>query len=116
MLLRVDGASKVPLYEQIVSQLRRAISSGDLAVGDRLPAARELADSLDVNMHTVLRAYGELRDEGILEMRRGRGVSVAAAAQQTNRLRELAAQLADEARRHGVQQTEVLTLVKEYLT
>lgn len=116
MLVRVDSASKAPLYEQIVSQLRRAISSGELGVGDRLPPGRELAESLDVNMHTVLRAYGELRDEGILEMRRGRGVTVAAAAQQSNRLRELAAQLADEARRHGMKQTEVLTLVKEYLT
>jgi len=116
MLIRVDGASKTPLYEQIVSQLRRAISSGELSVGDRLPPGRELAESLDVNMHTVLRAYGELRDEGILEMRRGRGVTVTAAAKENNRLRELASQLAEEARRHGIKQAEVLTLVKEYLT
>lgn len=116
MLLQVDAVSKTPLYEQIVSQIRRAISNGDLAVGDRLPPGRQLAESLDVNMHTVLRAYGTLRDEGILEMRRGRGVTVASTATRTNRLRELAGQIADEARQHGVANNEVLSLVEEYLT
>ncbi len=115
MILTVDTASTVPLYEQIVGQIRRAISQEDLSVGDRLPPARQLAESLDVNMHTVLKAYGLLRDEGILEMRRGRGVTVAGLAETTNRLRELAQQLAAEARQRGMHRGEVLNLVEEYL-
>ncbi|MGI9598576.1 MAG: GntR family transcriptional regulator [Acidimicrobiales bacterium] len=115
MLFEVDTAAKAPLYEQIVVGIRRAISDGELTVGDRLPPARRLAESLDVNMHTVLKAYGTLRDEGILEMRRGRGVTVAAVAAKTNRLRELAGQLAAEAKNHGLGRKEVLRLVEEYL-
>lgn len=115
MIFTVDSASSVSIYEQIVAQIRRAISQGDLSVGDRLPPGRQLAESLDVNMHTVLKAYGLLRDEGILEMRRGRGVTVAGEAETTNRLRELAGQLADEARRQGLRRGEVLTLMEEYL-
>ena len=115
MIFTVDTGRSVPLYEQIVVQIRRAISQGELNVGDRLPPARRLAESLEVNMHTVLKAYGHLRDEGILEMRRGRGVTVAGIAETTNRLRELAEQIAAEARQHGMRRGEVLNLVEEYL-
>ncbi len=115
MLFQVDTSAKAALYEQIVVQIRRGISDGELVVGDRLPPARQLAESLDVNMHTVLKAYGTLRDEGILEMRRGRGVTVAAAALKANRLRELAGQIAAEARSHGIGRNEVINLVEEYL-
>lgn len=115
MIFQVDTAARVPLYEQIVVQIRRAITDGDLAVGDRLPPARQLAGSLDVNMHTVLKAYGLLRDEGILEMRRGRGVTVTAVAVKTNRLRELAGLIAAEARERGIGRQEVIKLVEEYL-
>lgn len=115
MLFKVDTATREPLHEQITFQIRRAISRSELEPGDRLPAARQLAESLDVNMHTVLRSYQTLRDEGILEMRRGRGVSVAQTATRTNRLRELAKELDVEARLQGLNKTEVLALVKEYL-
>jgi DNA-binding transcriptional regulator YhcF (GntR family) len=80
MLIRVDPDSAVGLAEQIAGQIRGQIASGDLRPGDRLPAARELAGGLEVNMHTVLRAYAALRDEGLLELRRGRGAQVASAA------------------------------------
>ena len=115
MLFTVDQSSKTPLYEQIVAQIRRAITDGDIVVGDRLPPARQLATSLGVNMHTVLRAYGTLRDEAILDMRRGRGVTVAAEAVSSNRLRELAAEIAAEARKYSVGEADVLELVREYL-
>jgi GntR family transcriptional regulator len=76
VLLRIDPASAVPLFEQLAASVRLDASRGVLAAGDRLPAARDVADSLDVNVHTVLRAYQDLRDEGLVDLRRGRGAVV----------------------------------------
>ena len=64
MLFRVDQESPVSLADQIAVPVPATIASDDLAPGERLPPARELAKSLRVNMHTVLRAYQQLRDEG----------------------------------------------------
>lgn len=114
MLIAVDDRSPEPLYRQIASQIRRAIAAGEIGVGDRLPAARELADSLDVNMHTVLRALADLRDEGLVEMRRGRGVTVLESQRRAG-LRQQAEALAAEARRQGLSSAEILELVEEYL-
>lgn len=80
MLLRLDPSAGEPLFAQLVAQLRLAIAAGQLRPGERLPAARDLAESLDINIHTVLRAYQELRDDGLIELRRGRGAVVATGA------------------------------------
>lgn len=113
MLFRVDQASTVSIAEQLAVQVRSSVADGTLAPGTRLPPARELASALDINMHTVLRAYAQLRDDGILEMRQGRGASVRAdAGTGTVRLLELADALLAEARRHGVSLPEVLTLIQ----
>jgi GntR family transcriptional regulator len=76
MLLRIDPTSAVPLFEQLAASVRFDASRGAIRAGDRLPAARDVADSLDVNVHTVLRAYQALRDEGLVDLRRGRGAVV----------------------------------------
>lgn len=76
MFLRIEPSSPVPIYQQIGDQLRFAIASGRLVEGEKLPGARELAELLSINLHTVTRAYGELVREGTLEMRRGRGTFV----------------------------------------
>ena len=65
------------LYEQVAAEIRRAIAEGEAKPGERLPPAKDLAAVLDVNTNTVLRALRLLRDEGLLEFRRGRGISVA---------------------------------------
>lgn len=114
MLIKVDERLSEPIYRQIASQVRRGLAAGKLKAGDRLPAARELAESLDVNVHTVLRALGELREEGLVEMRQGRGVTVIGSKRQAD-IRQQAKALAAEARRQGLTDTEVVKLVKSYL-
>jgi len=76
MYLSVDPSSATPLFEQLVAGIRAQVIDGSVGAGERLPAARDLADSLEVNVHTVLRAYQVLRDEGFLDLRRGRGAVV----------------------------------------
>jgi len=76
--LSLDPGSTTPLFEQLVAGIRAQVIDGTLAAGERLPAARDLGDSLDVNVHTVLRAYQVLRDQGFVDLRRGRGAVVAA--------------------------------------
>jgi len=76
MLFRIDPTAAEPIFAQLASQVRAQVTLGTLEPGTRLPAARELAASLDVNVHTVLRAYQDLRDEGLVELRRGRGAVV----------------------------------------
>jgi len=113
MLFRVDPASMVSIAEQLAIQVRAGVADGTLAPGTRLPPARELASALDINMHTVLRAYQQLRDDGLLEMRQGRGASVRAdAGAGTVRLVELADALLAEARKLGVALPDVLTLIQ----
>jgi GntR family transcriptional regulator len=76
MLFRVDPASPVGLAEQIAAGVRGALVDGELQPGERLPPAREVAAGLDVNVHTVLRGYAMLRDEGLIELRRRRGAQI----------------------------------------
>lgn len=117
MLFRVDPASAVPLGDQIAACVRGALADGSAAPGERLPAARELADSLGVNVHTVLRGYQRLREEGLIELRRGRGAIVVPGAtapdraRLVSRLREAAA----EARGLGLSEEEFLDLARTSL-
>ncbi len=76
MLFRVDPSSAVGLADQIAAQIRGALGDGTLSAGEQLPPARQVAKGLDINMHTVLRAYQALRDEGLIDLRRGRGAAV----------------------------------------
>jgi len=76
VLLSIDTASERPIYEQIADAVRRAVARGEILAGEKLPPASDVATGLDVNKHTVLRAYQELRDEGLVDLRRGRGAVV----------------------------------------
>ncbi len=84
MLWLIDPRQSVPLYQQIADTIRRGIASGELTEGTRLPSAKELAASLEVNLHTVLQAYQHLRDAGVIELRRGRGAIILAAPDPQN--------------------------------
>ncbi|WP_062521309.1 GntR family transcriptional regulator [Demequina silvatica] len=112
MLLRIDPDSTAALYDQIAGSVRRETAAGRLAAGDRLPSAREVAAALDVNLHTVLKAYQLLRDEGLVEMRRGRGAVISARADALAELRAEAAALAARARALGVGPDVLAALVR----
>ncbi len=74
--VNIDRRDPTDLFEQVAGEIRRAIADGEAKPGERLPPAKDLAAILDVNTNTVLRALRLLRDEGLLEFRRGRGISV----------------------------------------
>lgn len=76
MRLVLDRQKDLPLNEQIRDAVLEAITGGEVSPGERLPPARQLAWALRVNVHTVLKAYGELARNGVVEIRRGGGTSV----------------------------------------
>ena len=76
MLIEIDLNPRTPIYLQIASGVRAALVDGRLGPGDRLPAGRELAHALDVNLETVQHAYRLLADEGLVVGRVGRGTRV----------------------------------------
>lgn len=115
MLWKVDHQSSQSLHDQIAGLARHAIASGDLTPGEKLAPAKELAAGLGVNVHTLLRAFQTLRDEGILEMRRGRGTTVTGSAPSFVAYSELAKTLVAEARRAGLGNTQIRQLVEVHL-
>lgn len=115
MLIRIDASDARPLYEQIVLQVRAAIGDGALTAGDRLPPARDLAEAIGVNLHTVLRAYGELRDAGLIELRPRRGAVVVSGAPPRQHLARLARGFIEQARDHGLSRSEIIDLIREQL-
>lgn len=76
MLFQVDPRSHVPIWEQIVNQVKELVLKGILAPGDKIPSVRELASNLIVNPNTVSKAYQELERQEIIETLRGRGTFV----------------------------------------
>lgn len=113
MLVEIDETSPVPLYLQIASCIRRAIADGRVRPGTRLPATRDLAAELDVNVHTVQRAYGELKEEGLLQLRQGRGAIVLTdEVQDRARLHHLARALVTEAREQGLSMRDLTELME----
>jgi GntR family transcriptional regulator len=74
--VRIDREDPTPLHDQVAAEIRCSIATGEAKPGDRLPSARDLAAVLGVNPNTVFRALRALRDEGLLEVRRGLGIRV----------------------------------------
>lgn len=111
MLIRIDPVKDRPIYAQIADSVRASVSNGRLKPGERLPAAGEIADGLGVNKHTVLHAYQLLRDEGIVDLRRGRGAVVTPLAEGIAELHLEAQQLAERARSLGVEADTLAAIV-----
>jgi DNA-binding transcriptional regulator YhcF (GntR family) len=108
---KLDHGDPTPLFEQTAAEIRRAIADGEAKPGERLPPARDLAAVLGVNTNTVLRALRALRDEGLLEFRRGRGITVVGTPEQSVVI-EGARDLVQLARRHGYRLDELITVIQ----
>ncbi len=114
MLIRVDPARNTPLADQIAACVRRGIADGTVSAGERLPGARELAASLQVSIHTVLAGYQQLRDEGLIELRRGRGATVRGDAPAGRAaVVDLARQLVEAGRRIDLADDEMIALLRD---
>jgi GntR family transcriptional regulator len=109
----IDHASREGLQDQIAGCVRRGVASGELPVGEQLPPAAELAMALSVDRNTVLAAYRQLRDEGMLDFRRGRGARVMSAVPASSYITLAASELLATARAHGIGKNELVRIIKE---
>ena len=76
MIIELDMIKDTPIYEQLKQQIVAGIARGKLQPGEAMPSVRQLAADLSINLHTVAKAYGQLKDEGYLTVHRSRGVIV----------------------------------------
>lgn len=120
-LFRLNPASGVPIYVQLMEQIRHSIESCLLAPGDQLPAIRTLAQELVISPNTVIKAYTELDREGVIELRHGAGAFVAVREDLQWRSRRaraasgLAREFVDKLRRHGFSDAEIRRFVEAQL-
>jgi GntR family transcriptional regulator len=110
--VKIDRNQPVLLHDQVAGEIRRAIADGEAAPGERLPPARDFAAVLGVNTNTVLRALRQLRDEGLLEFRRGRGVHVAATPER-GALLARTRELLQFGRRYGYGPDELIDIIRQ---
>jgi GntR family transcriptional regulator len=119
MWFSIDPSSGLPIYRQLMDQVKQGVAGGLLKAGDRLPSVRDLALELTINPHTVAKAYQELEREGVVDVPRGKGVFIAdGGADAAPSRAERAVMLADtidrlvaEAHRLQFSPAEVLELV-----
>ena len=122
MIFRPNPGSGVPIYLQLMEQVKHHIETGALRPGEQLPGIRPLAEELVINPNTVAKAYRELEHEGILELRHGAGAFVSGTAREkklTDRLRAgqgIVAQAVDKLRSRGVTEPEIRRLFEAELT
>src|SRR4249920_4273255 len=110
--VKVDRRDPTDLYEQVAAEIRRAIAEGEAKSGERLPPAKDLAAVLGVNTNTVLRALRQLRDEGLLDFRRGRGITVTGTPEHSAVI-EQAKELLHYARTHGYKPDELIRIIQQ---
>jgi GntR family transcriptional regulator len=109
--VKVDRNDTMPLHDQVAAEIRRDIANGDVRPGQRLPPAHDMAAVLGVHSNTVLRALRVLRDEGVLEFRRGRGVTVSGEPER-GIIWAQAQDLLAQARRFGLQREDVVSIIE----
>jgi GntR family transcriptional regulator len=109
--VNIDRSEPVALHDQVAAEIRRAIAEGEAEPGERLPLVKDIAAVLGVNKNTVLRAVHILRDEGLLEFRRGRGITVTGTPQRSAVLRQVR-DLVEFARRQGYRREDVIGMIE----
>ncbi|MCA9059298.1 MAG: GntR family transcriptional regulator [Planctomycetaceae bacterium] len=118
MKIDLDHHSGEPIYRQIVEAVKFEVARGGLSDGDRLPSIRDLANTLSINMRTVVKAYEELVREGLAVMQQGRGVFITPpqgtlpAARRRQVITDLVRRLLAEARRLGADSSEVQSVLQ----
>jgi GntR family transcriptional regulator len=109
--VKVDRSEPNALHDQVAAEIRRAIAEGEAVPGERLPLAKDMAAVMGVNKNTVLRALHILRDEGLLDFQRGRGITVAGTIEHgtvVKRVRELV----EFCRIQGYRRDEVVQIIE----
>jgi GntR family transcriptional regulator len=109
--VHIDRSEPVALHDQVAAEIRRAIADGEAGPGERLPLVKDMAAVLGVNKNTVLRAVHILRDEGLLDFTRGRGITVAGTAQRGAVLRRVR-DLVEFARRQGYRREDLIGMIE----
>lgn len=107
----LDRSNPTLLHEQVAAEIRRAIAEGEAGPGERIPQARDLAAELGVNTNTVLRALRVLREEGLVEMGRGRSIRIVGRPERgvvVTKMKELL----ELGRQHGYRRDELLTMLE----
>ena len=110
--VKVNKGDPTDLYEQVAAEIRRAIAEGEAKPGERLPPAKDLAAVLGVNTNTVLRSLRLLRDEGLLEFRRGRGITVSGSPER-GLVVQRARELVYYARHQGYRVDELVRIIED---
>jgi len=112
-LAAVDRSRSVDLHEQVAAEIRRAIADGEAKPGERIPQAKDLAAVLGVHTNTVLRALRMLRDEGLLEVGRGRAITVAGTPER-GVVAAKVKELIDLGRRNGYRREELVEMLQTF--
>ena len=121
MFIRINPASAVPVYRQILDQIQTQIASRRLSPGERLPSVRILARQIAANQNTILKVYDQLAAEGLIERRQGDGCFVAEGApvlrlaERRRRLRESLAAAAVQARLFDIASDDVHDMLTQEL-
>ena len=116
---QIDPRSGLPVYRQLMDQIKYYVASGALKSGDQLPSIRDLAVRATVNPTTVVKCYTELQHEGVVEMKHGKGAFVAASssemtdAERRKILGQLAKQLLVEAKQLGASRELVEEVIRD---
>lgn len=121
MFFSIDPNNGVPIYDQVVRQVKYAVAEGSLSPGDRVPSVRQLAAQLTLNPNTIARAYQQLQSDGVLETQRGLGMIVRqqaprhCAAERQSLLAERLRGVIREATRGGLDADELRKLFEQSL-
>ena len=119
LFYQIDPHSGLPVYRQVMDQTKHYIAYGALVTGDQLPSIRDLATRLSVNPATIVKAYNELQNEGVMEIKQGKGAFVSQGLPEkeipSRRLQvsRIARQLAVESQQLGMPLDETMGLVED---